>query len=90
MTAIKLALIKSIQQEAAVRVELISGAGDSMISALHAECRGYFETDLAFAKWLVSPLAVTGGQTPLSFAEEPGSVSKLVDILDAVEYGVFS
>jgi hypothetical protein len=90
MTATKLALIKSIQHEAAERVELITGAGDSTIGALYGECSSYFENDLAFAKWLVTPFAAVGGQTPIRFAEEPGSISKLADILDAIDHGIFS
>jgi uncharacterized protein (DUF2384 family) len=90
VTEIKLALIKSLQKEAADRVQLISVTGDSTISKLHAECRSYFETDLEFAKWLITPLAAVGGDTPLRFAEEPSSIAKLADYLDAIDYGIFS
>lgn len=87
MSLAKQVLIQSIEQEATNRVELIGTTSDSIINDLYAKCRDYFESDIAFAHWLVSPLR---GLTPLSFAGEPKSIAKLAGILDGLHYGVFS
>lgn len=86
----KQVLIQSIQEDTADTVDQINAVSNATLDALYTECRNFFEDDLAFAKWLVSPFTPIGGQSPLNFAKNPGTIIQLADALDGIHYGVCS